>query len=121
MLGVGVIGIVHEPDGAWGFAGSGLVYVGHVHEVVLESGVVVVREAAAVGIADDDIDVRDGEPLLVALERLELGRRTCAANGTACGRGETGGTRRCLCAHVRTRREREAKAERAGLKRHAGC
>ena len=41
MLGVGVVRVECETDGAWGLPGVGLMYVGHVHEVISE-GILVV-------------------------------------------------------------------------------
>jgi len=58
VLCVGVFRVVSEANLAGRRAWAGFVFVGHVHDVVLEGGVVVVFEAAWGGVAYKDFDVR---------------------------------------------------------------
>lgn len=60
VFGVGVIGVESEADLAGWWTGTGLVDVSHVHEVVLEGGVVVVADTTWGGVVHGDVDVGDG-------------------------------------------------------------
>lgn len=65
VFGVGISGVESAADVARVWAGCGFVYVGHVHDVVLESGVVVVAETTWRGVVEGDGDVGDGEGALL--------------------------------------------------------
>ena len=61
VFGVGVSGVESEADVARGGRWAGVVDVGHVYEVILEGGVVVVAETTWGGVAEGEVDVGDGE------------------------------------------------------------
>lgn len=65
--------------------------VGHVHEVVLESGVVVVSETTWSDVADGNVDMGNGQASSVELERLAYSGWSAEYAG--------GGDCRC-CAHL---------------------
>lgn len=68
VFGVGVVGVESETDLAGGRTWTGLVQVGHVHEVVLEGSVVVVAETTWGGVVEGDVDVGNGKTAVVDLE-----------------------------------------------------
>jgi hypothetical protein len=71
VLRVRVRGVVLEPDLPRRRARAGLMEVGHVHEVVRERVVVVLRQPARVRVANDELlDMRDGHAPLVEPETL---------------------------------------------------
>ncbi len=62
--------------------------IGHVENVVLEGGMVVISETAAVSVADDKVDMGDGETLVVALEWFAGGCWHRPTHAATCGGDE---------------------------------
>ena len=65
---IGVVGVESEADLAGWWTGTGLVDIGHVHEVVLKGGVVVVADATWGGVVYGDGDMGYGEAAVVVAQ-----------------------------------------------------
>jgi hypothetical protein len=88
---VWVIRIVGETNLARWWARSWFVFVGEVHQVILESGIVMIGEPTRVCVADEDVDVWDGQSPVVPFEWFSyfgwLAEETGALSDLGCEGG----------------------------------